>query len=397
MFYNVYEWQKPFCEVLNSPGEFRQCFTDESLRRQVSERSELSTTLSHAKTAAFLAATQRLVESAPDDRYARILLYVPLEYLPQAPESYKDFYRSKMPALVRQEDERRDFAFGDSSPAANAHEKIVKVVHLLPWLRKSDIVDDAYLDELLDNALIRAERGETAMASSFIDVAQLPSNCLSLDGTKLTQLQSAVAKRKKSREQKNYRLAWLALDDPSNDVRLTNVTGPFFDNIDDRRMQFIALQQQFAMERGDMVLLNGPKLKGYAARGNDYYGSIFDSRTGQIVKHGKKLTRKTERAHHVISSVWLGESNTREAQLSAVNSFFEIKDEATLTDCIKDLERDLLQYGLMHEGFPNAYGAKLSQKTANFAAIDGASAFWDSRYRHAATMLYAKYVFIPQK
>ncbi|MBR1939112.1 hypothetical protein IJ847_00045, partial [Candidatus Saccharibacteria bacterium] len=133
------------------------------------------------------------------------------------------------------------------------------------------------------------------------------------------------------------------------------------------------------------------------ARGNDYYGSIFDSRTGQIVKHGKKLTRKTERAHHVISSVWLGESNTREAQLSAVNSFFEIKDEATLTDCIKDLERDLLQYGLMHEGFPNAYGAKLSQKTANFAAIDGASAFWDSRYRHAATMLYAKYVFIPQK
>jgi hypothetical protein len=62
---------------------------------------------------------------------------------------------------------------------------------------------------------------------------------------------------------------------------------------------------------------------------------------------------------------------------------------------LERLEQDLLQYRLMHKGIKRIY-ENASENTQYFTDIDGASAFYDHRYRRIASQLFAKYVFLPQ-
>ena len=59
---------------------------------------------------------------------------------------------------------------------------------------------------------------------------------------------------------------------------------------------------------------------------------------------------------------------------------------------LQAIERDLLQYRLLHKGYERHYPT--TKKTAE--SIDGNSAYWDSGYRAVATKLFIDKVYIPQ-
>lgn len=63
---------------------------------------------------------------------------------------------------------------------------------------------------------------------------------------------------------------------------------------------------------------------------------------------------------------------------------------------LEELERDTLQYRLMHKGFERFYPPMGGIKTAHADNIDGQSMFYDSGYRQMATKLFASRVFLPK-
>ncbi|MFA5069803.1 MAG: nucleotidyltransferase domain-containing protein [Patescibacteria group bacterium] len=63
---------------------------------------------------------------------------------------------------------------------------------------------------------------------------------------------------------------------------------------------------------------------------------------------------------------------------------------------LEEMERDTLQYRLMHKGYEQFNPSFGGIKTPHADLIDGQSAFWDSGYRQTATKLFASRVFIPK-
>lgn len=63
---------------------------------------------------------------------------------------------------------------------------------------------------------------------------------------------------------------------------------------------------------------------------------------------------------------------------------------------LEELERDTLQYRLMHKGYGRFYPPYGGIHTPHAGEIDGDSLFWDSGYRQLATKLFARKVFIPK-
>ena len=61
-----------------------------------------------------------------------------------------------------------------------------------------------------------------------------------------------------------------------------------------------------------------------------------------------------------------------------------------------EIERDTLQYRLMHKGNARHYPEQGGIQTENSGALDSESMFWDSGYRRVATQLFLKKVFLPQ-
>ena len=62
---------------------------------------------------------------------------------------------------------------------------------------------------------------------------------------------------------------------------------------------------------------------------------------------------------------------------------------------MRELERDTLQYRLLHKGYARLNVEQGGIKTKNTKDIDGNSMFWDSGYRRLATKLFITKVFLP--
>ena len=77
-----------------------------------------------------------------DPDYKRILLYLPLSDLKGAPNFFKDAYLDAWYSLLRVQDVRENFYEGDSfevdARPEGKMERIVKCVHLVPWLIEAE-------------------------------------------------------------------------------------------------------------------------------------------------------------------------------------------------------------------------------------------------------------------
>jgi hypothetical protein len=63
---------------------------------------------------------------------------------------------------------------------------------------------------------------------------------------------------------------------------------------------------------------------------------------------------------------------------------------------LEELERDTLQYRLMHKGYEQFFPPYGGIHTPHLESIDGKSMFWDSGYRQLATKLFLNRVFLPK-
>jgi len=60
-----------------------------------------------------------------------------------------------------------------------------------------------------------------------------------------------------------------------------------------------------------------------------------------------------------------------------------------------EMERDTLQYRLLHKGYRHAKVNRIDKKVRRLDSIDGSSTFWDPGYRKVATRLFIDKVFLP--
>jgi hypothetical protein len=106
-------------------------------------------------------------------------------------------------------------------------------------------------------------------------------------------------------------------------------------------------------------------------------------------------------AHVLLQGVWYGDDNGRDL-ISQVMCEYLLpnergEDEYQLDRAVwvRELERDVLQYRLMHRGYDKYMPSRRDAKYQKSQGIDGDSAFYDAGYRRLATLLYLKRVFLP--
>lgn len=189
------------------------------------------------------------------------------------------------------------------------------------------------------------------------------------------------------------------------------------------------------------VLLGGSRLKGYGQQGSDTDIGIFikpdisasdKTRMRELINlafniNGRsyeptelwldeqkdelaicdldkddKLIISSHWANFLFNAVWLGDDNSVKNLMSKILPRYfnsddldsEGRDKRKL--CLEVLQRDLLQYRLMHDGYVRHYPPCSDNKLIDADTIDGKSMFWDSGYRQIATRLFINNVFLPK-
>ncbi len=106
--------------------------------------------------------------------------------------------------------------------------------------------------------------------------------------------------------------------------------------------------------------------------------------------------------HVLFGAAWKGDKNAihelREKLL--VPYFYETTETLYEREArgiyLEELERDTLQYRLMHKGYEKFFPPRGGINTKHAHTIDGESTFWDSGYRMTAMKLFASRVFLPK-
>lgn len=101
-----------------------------------------------------------------------------------------------------------------------------------------------------------------------------------------------------------------------------------------------------------------------------------------ILDHNHPLYGAPHDAHVLFNGVWVGDDEVKKMLCNMLLKPMTKSNEAARSILIKELERDLLQYRLLHRGYEAHY------KTTY-------PVFLDEGYRWLATKLYLKYVFLP--
>ncbi|MEI7777017.1 MAG: nucleotidyltransferase domain-containing protein [bacterium] len=105
-------------------------------------------------------------------------------------------------------------------------------------------------------------------------------------------------------------------------------------------------------------------------------------------------------AYIPFGGVWIGDENVVEDLYEKILAgYLQSKDKKIFGKparevWLREMERDALQYRLMHKGYHHFYP---KQMTANLPVemVNSNGAFWDSGFRRVATKLFLKKVFLP--
>lgn len=233
-------------------------------------------------------------------------------------------------------------------------------------------------------------------------------------------------------------------------IILPALAGPFSKNLELVKQEMRGIQKKTKLIESDpelsrfiypIVLVFGSRLKGYGAQNADIDlgvfvrpGISFDDREKLQESLGKAFPQETvrdrivefwlEEKEGVIrvrdfteTDVWLGESYWTHVLFGSawtgdekiINELLEKLLVSYLYDTgkiihglnarrlyLEELERDTLQYRLMHKGYEQFFPQFGGINTLHAERIDGKSMFWDSGYRQLATKLFISRVFLPK-
>ena len=103
---------------------------------------------------------------------------------------------------------------------------------------------------------------------------------------------------------------------------------------------------------------------------------------------------------NLFGGIWFGNhSSIRELYATVLASYLDrtdklIQNQPLREFWLEEMERDTLQYRLMHKGYQRFYPERRTSCIPE-AMVDSSGAFWDSGYRRLATKLFLKKVFLP--
>lgn len=105
--------------------------------------------------------------------------------------------------------------------------------------------------------------------------------------------------------------------------------------------------------------------------------------------------------HILFGAAWEGnEEAIKELRAKLLVPYFSETGEMFGRDArrlyIEEMERDALQYRLMHKGYEKFFPPFGGLSSPHAKSVDGQSMFWDSGYRQTATRLYVNNVFLPK-
>lgn len=104
--------------------------------------------------------------------------------------------------------------------------------------------------------------------------------------------------------------------------------------------------------------------------------------------------------HILFGAAWCGKEETikmlHERLLPQYLHTKERGGEGARSIWLEEMEREALQYRLMHKGYARHYPVHSGMQSEHADRIDGSSAFWDSGYRRLATKLFLSRVFLPK-
>lgn len=338
----------------------------------------------------FYSACQELLRERDSER---ILLYLPLEYLEDAPMAFRETYRDAWYRLLNVRDVRENFHMGDcfelDARPSGGLERVVKCAHLTPWLFKFGYLEPHQVLRILDG-----HHDDETLLQSFKDTWKYIAENRILSATELNNLISKTThlpKRKKPEPLyiSKKRVEWLNERNQSAELLTPSakLEGPFSDNIPMIRVQLEEIASR--LKPSEIVLVGGSQLKGYGTTNSD-----LDVWNLEQLLTSKNLRPGSPHAAHIfLNTIWLsGKSAQRELETIAdrVADVYSRAQPIIRRQSIERLESDLLQYRLLHKGFSRVTSVTGSDLPPE---MDGDCPFYCSKYRRIATMLYAKYVW----
>ena len=329
-------------------------------------------------------------------KYPRLALYLPFKTLKEAPKEFRPRYLEAWRECWAYRDLREAFNLGDiyeSSAAIGESERIVKAMHLVPWLVQYEYLGESDIVTIMrfmhDDNLLCWSLKDAASVMYFIDK-------LSVKTWKAIKEINIAARTKpptlivETAERRHWREARAKNYNFGENFSIKNPTGPFSDNIDYETIGKLEVPDD------QILILTGSRLKGYGRNDSDFDIFHYDPIAGVIKEYEAVVDHPAVFAHLILDSAWIGntERGTQRAQYFAALRYLQLNEEQRRQSLLR-MEMDLLQFRLMHKAFPAAHPKDCAQETKTLARIDGASAFYDDRYRAIATQLFAKYIVLP--
>jgi predicted nucleotidyltransferase len=183
-----------------------------------------------------------------------------------------------------------------------------------------------------------------------------------------------------------------------------------------------------------VLIIYGSRIKGYASKTTDIDLAVFvrsevdfkyfdylNERLKKIMKHEKikgqplqfwlkndhenllindavsyqKVVGNSYYVHVLLGGAWLGNKKIITELHAKLLPKYLTDNSYLKTIWLKELERDFLQYRLMHSGYTNFFPERKILDTLHSSDIDSSSSFWDEGYRELATKLFIKKIFLP--
>ena len=341
----------------------------------------------------FYNSVQELLES-PD--YRRILLYLPFEILRSATPKFKVAYMTAWYYMLGIYDVRENFFEGDvfevgARPEGKV-ERVVKCAHLTPWLIKLGFID---VDELIN--IIENCHADEILLRSFRDTLGYIRDRRILPSIDICRIDESIGdlpagKKLRPTHVTNARRAWLARKGWDKTGRLltpgARLEGPFSSNL-------MAIKDGIekavsGLAEDEIILIGGSRLKGYGIVGSD-----LDIWNLDDLKSDPELCPGSPHAAHIyFNTIWASKTDESLLREEMGKIIAKYQNSPTKPQSIERLESDLLQYRLLHKGFQRLTG-QVFFDTSGYPEMDGDCPFYDDKYRKIATLLYAKYVYVP--
>ncbi len=352
----------------------------------------------------------------------RIALFLPFESFPttddhsHAAEQFRSSYLTAWSNLLHVQDVRASFVDGDVlevDARPGDPERVVKAAHLAPWLVQHGLI-------MVQDVISIASGNDQLLTRSLLETKglMLDMGLLSTaEQRSLEKIEHSLPERSPTAPPRYITLArqaWLA--EKARGIERPAIATHDLDMSFSERLAGLEEEIAVAREITDSIdpnvsygvaWLGGSRLKGYSQDSSDLdlYIPVKSTAYGEglIAVDGASTVPVLDikddlpsYAHEVFNMAWVGEPQKITAlQWLLAPEYFKEVDLQTRKWTTERLEQDLLEYRLLHKGYPRLC-PDTNPEYKKYISMDGQSAFYESGYRILATRIFANSIFIPQ-